>query len=110
MTVFGPFLWPYFLTLLPPEQPAKNLFLEAAVLESSSSRKTSWTSVESVALPGLSPLNLCPICVALGYLECGPWVPVPQSERFHNFLRAGGRGGVGGGHECKGRVLGRLAW
>lgn len=72
MTVSGPFLWPYFLTFPPPEQPAKNLCLEAAVLESSSSRKTSWTSVESVALPGLSPLNFCPICVGLGDSECGP--------------------------------------
>lgn len=77
MTVFGPFLWPYFLTLPPAEQPVKNLFLEAAVLESSSSRKTSWTSMESVALPGLSPLNLCPICVALGDSECGPWARSP---------------------------------
>lgn len=72
MTVFGRLLWPYFLASPSPEQPTKSASLEAAVLGSSPSRKPSWTSVELVALHGLSPLNLCPICVDLSNSECAP--------------------------------------
>ena len=96
MTILGPFLWPYFLIFPPLEQPAKNLFLEAAVLESSSSRKTSWTSVESVALPGLSTLNFCPICVHLGDLECGPGSLFPSLKGptvSSGQMAGAGRGG-----------------
>lgn len=103
MTILGPFLWPYFLIFPPLEQPAKNLFLEAAVLESSSSRKTSWTSVESVALPGLSTLNFCPFCVHLGDLECGPGSlfpslkgPTVSSGQVAGAGRGGDMGARGG--------------
>lgn len=66
---FGQLLWPHVLASCPARADHQVPFWKHLSWHLSSFRKPSRASV---AFHGLSPLNLCPVCVALRDSECGP--------------------------------------